>query len=194
MKILSIDFDYFVDTTKEVRDNYFPKAEDITDPIQIESMWSDCYREHEELKKIGAIRDFSILSKFLEEHRKDIPTLVAESHKDIYNFIKEVQRHSDTCLEIVNIDYHHDNYYMYGGQVTCANWLMKICEEVECDVMWIRREDSETESLAGSFPYKMSTDIRDCFKEYDAIFLCMSPEWVPPHLRSVFNILKGCIM
>ena len=193
MRVLSIDFDYFLNTTLEVRNELFPDAEDITDPKEIKEMWNTCYL-NSSIDTIGVINDYLDMISFLERHKK-VPYLVAESHKDIYEFIKEQQNGSDTVLEIVNVDFHHDNYYMYGGKVTCANWLMKVCEETNTDnVLWIKRRDSETVSLAGEFPYHMTDDITECFeKEYDCIFLCMSPEWTPPHLREHFNRMADCL-
>ena len=192
MKVLSIDFDYFVDADIKTRNTKFPNAEDITNPQEIIEMWEECYSKHEDIKDIGVNEDYDLMCNFLEEHRK-VPILVMESHRFAYDFIKDIQMGSDTVLEIVNVDFHHDNYYMYGGKVTCANWLMKVCEETNTDnVLWVKRKDSETESLAGSFPYRMSNDLVDSFMKYDAIFICMSPEWTPPHLRPYYEKLVKC--
>ena len=195
MKILSIDFDYFVGVTAQVRNSQFPTAEDVTDPEEIKKLWGEVVSQYPRLlNSVSVTDDYFLLHTFLKRtkrHRKAIK--VAESHKEIYDFIKEQQRQSSTPLEIVNIDFHHDNYYMYGGKVTCANWLMKIGEEenlTKDNVLWVRREDSETESLAGEFPYAMTTNIEDCLRDdYDAIFLCYSPEWTPPSLRVFFDRL-----
>lgn len=193
MKILSIDFDYFVNAKLDIRNSKFPQAEDIVDPNKIKELWDSCYSEHPELASIGVIDELQFFIQFLKEH-PPVPVLVAESHKDIYNFIFSLLQDSqDHSLSITNIDFHHDNYYMYGGRVTCANWLMKICELFRTKVLWVKREDSETSSLAGDFPYPSTTDIQSSFGHYDAIFLCMSPEWTPPHLRPQFNKMKDVL-
>jgi hypothetical protein len=51
------------------------------------------------------------------------PVRVSESHKDIYNFVKEL----GNVTEIVNIDFHHD-FYNFGTEVNYGNWGNKLSE------------------------------------------------------------------
>ena len=193
MKLLSIDFDYFVNTTREVRNSKFPVAEDITNMDEIKNLWDDCYTADKEIRNIGILNeDYYLLCDFLRH--QSLPYLTSYSHKDIYYFTLDLQRNSETRLQITNIDFHHDNYYMYGGRVTCANWMMKLNEDFgfsKEDVLWVHRNDSETASIAGDFPYRRTTFLREALRDdYDAVFLCLSPEWTPPHLVGHYNKMK----
>lgn len=198
MNILSIDFDYFIDTDSTVRREIFPYGEDA-DAETVRRLWQAVYVAHPEIKEIGVISDYGLFCGKL-------PVLVdnamacacADSHKEIYEFICS-HCPSDTGkgneIRIVNVDFHHDNYCMYGGRVTCANWLRKITEAYHIsaeNICWVRRADSEISSLEGEFPYSMTMDLAAVLSEkYDLLFLCLSPEWTPPHLLKYYRELEA---
>lgn len=188
MKILSIDFDYFIDADISTRDEKFPVAEEITSQEEIQRVWDECYEHYPEIKDIGVISDYDLISKYLKEH-PNTRRVVKDSHKFMYDLAFS----SRPCdLEVVNIDFHHDRYI--GGrasQVDCSNWVRFIEEEhPELKMKWVKRSDSETSSLLGEFPYETTEDLASVLNEdYDVIFLCFSPEWTPPHLRDLYNSL-----
>lgn len=196
MNILSIDFDYFIDTDITTRNEIFPSGEDAGGET-VHRLWQEVYAAHPEIGEIGVISDYDLLCCKLPELVQNAKACAsADSHREIYDFICShcpAGTQMETEIKIVNIDFHHDNYCMYGGQVTCANWLRKISEAYDIPaehICWGRREDSEISSLEGDFPYFMTTDISTFFsRQYDLIFLCLSPEWTPPHLVEYYERL-----
>ena len=186
MKILSIDFDYFIDADIATRDEKFPVAEEIQSEEEIQRVWNECYEHYPEIKDIGVIDDFNIMLKYLKEHPY-IPCVAKDNHGCIYDETTSAQD-----LKIVNIDFHHDRYI--GGrasQLDCSNWVRFVEEEhPDLKMKWVKRSDSETTSLIGDFPYETTEDLASVLDEdYDLIFLCFSPEWTPPHLRDKYFML-----
>lgn len=188
--VLSIDFDYFIDASSQVRDMYFPNVNDEIANNKLQSMWEERYLRYPELKKIGVIDDFYILKKFLME--LNIPKgnfIKADSHKYIKNIIERLP--GILQLMMVNIDFHHDYYHYYKGSdyCNCGNWLRRVMEErPDIKVKWIRRKDSQIYCLDGIVPFEHTEDIKSIYNEkFDYVFLCRSPEWSPPHLKNKFE-------
>lgn len=196
MNILSIDFDYFVDTDITTRNEIFPSGEDA-DPQTVQKLWQRVYAAHPEIREIGVIPDYDLFCQKLPAlAAKANACAHAQSHREIYDFIHSycpAGPQAKSTMRITNIDFHHDNYCMYGGQVTCANWLRKIIEDYGLpaeNICWVKREDSELFSLEGKFPYSMASDIKTGLSfSYEYIFLCFSPEWTPPHLTGYYEKL-----
>lgn len=184
MKILSIDFDYFIDANLRTRNDKFPDGEDCIDEKTLKKLWDYFYGEYPEIKEIGVIPEYNILLEYLREH-KDTERVFYDSHKEIERLFDKL----DTNSSITNVDFHSDNYISGGEKVDCANWVRIVKERYpDLHIEWIKREDSETENLLGVFPYEM-TDMFELDENYDIIFLCFSPEWTPPHLRNLFEDL-----
>ena len=196
MNILSIDFDYFIDADITTRSEIFPYGEDA-DAETVRGLWQEVYAAHPEIREIGVISGYHLLCRKLPVLAGNAKACAsADSHRDIYDFICSHCKAGPQVkseMRIVNIDFHHDNYCMYGGRVTCANWLRKIIEAYDVpagNICWVRREDSEISSLEGEFPYAMTTDLPAVLSgEYDLVFLCLSPEWTPPHLLGDYERL-----
>ena len=99
----------------------------------------------------------------------------------------------DEDLELINIDFHHDMYVTGGDTLDCGNWLRFLADiKPNAKITWVRREDSQVESLGGSFPYYHTTDITEVQGEFDYIFLCFSSPWTPPHLMAKFAKMCWC--
>jgi hypothetical protein len=192
VNILSIDFDYFIDTSAEKRDKFFPDGGDEVPKKELQRMWEVAYENYPEIKGIDITKDYYYIKRFLETYDiKDKNIIVAESHKEIKQLIDKI--FLEKTLNVINIDFHHDYYHYFcnGEEYNCGNWLRKLIEDrPDTNVKWIRREDSQTLSLEGEFPFESTTDIKliDRYK-FDYIFLCKSPEWTPPHLYKKFNEL-----
>ncbi len=193
MNVLSIDFDYFVDASREVRDTCFPQAEDDQDLDEVLRRWDICYERYPAIRDIGMTVEFGWMQRFLRGilQKKGADVVIRDSHRELYDAVRE---RADTVERLVNVDFHHDWYCMYGGgKVTCANWLRKLVEDVPCepDILWVKRKDSETGCLEGEFPWRMTEDIRAVMEreDYTLIYLCYSPEWTPPHLRGSYRSL-----
>lgn len=195
--ILSIDFDYFINVSAKDREYLFPS--DISETMsskEIDKLWEECYKEHPEIYDIGLVDNFRFMWDYLHylvsECGSSLLCLNTDSHAYAYDFVKGFISRGD--VHITNIDFHHDYYFMYGGRVTRANWLMKACSDFNIkDVLWIAREDSEVTSLGGDFPYPYTTDISKIKNRYDGVFICFSPEWTPPHLRKYYDYMAGIL-
>lgn len=186
-RILSIDFDYFIDTDIDTRNTKFPDGVDEKPTTELIDEWNIMYTKYPEIKDIGVIEDFIACKGNLSMLRFG-KVLISNSHKDIAKLFPLID--PEDKLEVIHIDFHHDNYISGGDKVDCANWVRHLMQlrGNNTRIEWIRRNDSETTSLEGVFPYYTHRDfIID--GEYDYIFLCFSPEWTPPHLAHYFNEL-----
>lgn len=182
-RILSIDFDYFIDTTIEVRDNCFPDGHDNFSPAMTKFIWDRRYEFHD-IKDIGVIPDYTKICEFLR-NLKGGRVLIADSHREIAQLFDKIRPEED--LELIHVDFHHDMYITGGDGLDCGNWLRFLTTlRPDTDVTWVRREDSETDSLSGEFPYNHTTDINAVQGEFDLIFICFSSPWTPPHLLDKF--------
>lgn len=191
MRILSIDFDYFIDTSIEVREMYFPDGNDSFSPLLNKYIWGRCYDFYRDLEKIGVIADYDKMCDFLK-NLKAKRVLIADSHREIEKFFSEIK--ADEELELINVDFHHDMFVTGGDNLDCGNWLRFLVDlKPDADIMWVRREDSDIESLSGTFPYYHTTDITEIRGEFDLIFLCFSSPWSPPHLYDKFLDMVSCV-
>ena len=190
MRILSIDFDYFIDATIEDRELYFPDGHDNLSPQMTKFLWDRCYSYYEDLKNIGVIEDFYTMCEFLSKMVGG-KVLLADSHKEIRYLFDSIQEEED--FEVINIDFHHDMYVTGGDTLDCGNWLRFLVDlKPDAKITWVRREDSQVESLSGTFPYYHTTDITEVQGEFDYIFLCFSSPWTPPHLMTKFTEMCWC--
>ena len=183
-RILSIDFDYFINTDIETRNTLFPDGIEKSEAL-CSGEWIITYNYHPELLEITIIDDSFKMYDFLENHEKG-EVFIYNSHREIKKILDLLK---DEPLEVVNIDFHHDNYISSGDTLDCANWVRHLMtNKPDTKFTWIRREDSELESLEGAFPYQHTTEFK-LEGEFDYIFLCFSPEWTPPHLMPYYRSL-----
>ena len=190
MKVLSIDFDYFIDTDLYTRNHKFPNGEDNMPKDKLIEEWNTSYENFPELRGIDVIPSFYPLVELVKKSKG--VKYVSESHGDIKEIFPLIKSEED--LFLTHVDFHHDAYITGGNDIDCANWLRVLMEEREkclgkTEVLWCKRNDSEVQSLLGDFPYPMTDDL-PLDKDYDVIFICFSPEWTPPHLYNKFELLK----
>lgn len=191
MRILSIDFDYFIDTNMETRMMCFPDGHDNFSPALTQFIWNSRYDFHDNIRNLGVIEDYNKMCDFLK-NRSVGRVLIADSHRGIEKFFSEVSPDED--LEIINIDFHHDMYITGGNTLDCGNWLRFLADlKPDTNIKWVMREDSDTEALTGEFPYPTTTDISEVQGEFDLIFICFSSPWTPPHLKPRFDEMCKCV-
>ena len=194
MRILSIDFDYFIDTDMYNRCMTFPDGNDNLEDSINDLIWSGIYNSNPQVKDIGVIKDYYKVCDYLRTLTKGKVLVSQNSHKDIEAFFNEIDTKED--LEVINIDFHHDMYITGGNTLDCANWLRILIDlKPNAKITWLRREDSDIESLSGTFPYNHTSNINNIVgfnEEFDLIFLCFSNPWTPPHLRPKYNKLCEC--
>ncbi len=185
MKILSIDFDYFIDVGIDTRTDHFPTAggelsADLND-IVWSSKYADARYQKFDLCSVDVFHDdLEVVSAIIARQNRP-RCLISDSHAHAYEFIKEVA--GDTPATVYNIDYHHDTEIVLNGEVHCGNWLRKLMDEsIVKDAYWINREDSNLDrNLCEIIPLVACIDM-----DFDAVVLCRSSWWTPPHLDKVF--------
>lgn len=183
MKVLSIDFDYFLDTDNDTREDKFPEGDE-----SIEPNWKYWCEKYPEINIIGVIDSYYKCLKFLKGQNPKY-FLYADSHGDI----EKLFQYFEDGLILDHYDFHHDNYFGNNKDITCANWVRILKQKYpNSRVIWHKREDSVTTALDGEFPYEMTLD-DDYSGDYDIIFICFSPEWTPPHLRPYYEDLVNSI-
>lgn len=186
-RILSIDFDFFIDADLYTRENMFPDGVDEKPREELKKEWDYFYKKYPHIKDLGVIFSHAIMCHSLSKLTRGI-VLISESHKDIALILERLSMGDD--VEVINYDFHHDNYISGGMYIDCANWVRHLMNfRPDTKFEWRHRIDSEITSLMGDFPYNktLCEDIfTDIEGEFDYIFICFSPEWTPPHLRTKY--------
>lgn len=188
VKVLSIDFDYFQIVDMETMHNY-PDGRD-NKPALSEIIWAMRCSESPELFDVGFNdEEYDKLLSLLGKQNNKTPVLISYSHRDIYDFIREVCP-SDSPLEVVNIDMHHD-YSNGNEELDCGNWVSHLQKEYKnFKWRWIANPISTEMYEANELDNLVAKSISSLKEEkFDVIFLCRSDTWLPPHLDSRFHNL-----
>ena len=194
MRILSIDFDYFQKVNKETLMLY-PDGIDNSTALS-EIIWAGHYATNaEELMKVRIDEgELYHLIHIIYQQRGSIPVRIAQSHKGIYSFIHDIYDFAEN-MRIVNIDMHHD-MSNDNDFLDCGNWLKHVLTEVkdaglDYQFDWIANEVSdEVYGFNEEIRSRVKTSIKSIADEvFDAIFLCRSDMWLPPHLDPFFTPL-----
>ena len=196
MNILSIDFDIIMHpdimlyNSMVSPDHSFNVTQDAHPLIQF--------------ARADLTRYQTLLSFILEvtKHLNVEDIRVGINHDDIQYFL-EGQKN----VHVFNVDHHHDLGYPNNNPdvCSCANWGdFYLKRDVITHFTWIKNENSDSEN-----GYE-ENDSRLTFLNYpdynlynlpqiDKLFLCLSPDWVPPMYHPLFftildliNQQKGC--
>lgn len=192
MKVLSIDWDYFMNVSFENRDKYFPKVNEIENSCPKESFysWANAYNEFPEIYDIDVNqKEFTVLGEILGNRNSDYDFYYADSHLEIVNLLKNLGGENNS---IVHVDHHHD-YFDYGGDnINCSNWLRHY-DFLFNEKIWVKNKDSQINSLLypEGVPLVFGEYLLEDFKKdsFDYIFLCRSSPFSPPHLDKYFEEL-----
>lgn len=191
MNILSIDWDYFIDVTDTQRSRLFPDGGNENLSIDIQNIIWMTHYQNPALEKIESIPECRMIKDIIIEHVSyEKPTMIADSHKHIYEFIKE-HFSTNEPINLVNVDFHHDLFKIKKiGEVDCGNWLKYIMLEFpeSSTYSWISRVDSDIEDMATSKGQLniFKEDLEILKQNWDAVYICRSGMWSPPHLDHVF--------
>lgn len=186
MKILSIDWDYFIDATMSQRMSMFPDGGNENLPAYIANiLWVSHYDG--KLENIGIKeKDLEVAKDLIANNFNKI--MIADSHKHIYDFIQN--NFDEDIIEVTNIDFHHDLYGINDIErcdVDCGNWMVKLCDEYDCSYRWVKQSDSDDELDNKNFCEIENATILDLIKEkFDLLYICKSSIWSPPHLDKYF--------
>lgn len=193
MNILSIDFDYFQIVDKDILKDY-PDGIDLPTGLS-ELVWASKYAFNSDIEKVTVNQnELDTLSCIISHMDPQAPVCVSQSHKEIYSFIHKLQPNTAKPLKVVNVDMHHD-YFNDNRELDCGNWISYLSDEyTKFKWMWIANPISldvyEAEEIKPLVKQSL-TEIEDL--QFDALFLCRSDNWVPPHLDNSFVELINVI-
>lgn len=189
-KILSIDWDYFMDCNKEERVYLFPDGGREYSPKLMDIIWASYYKDtgKDFIKKNTKdikIDDgyFSYLNVWSE--MKDLSETIFASSISHLSIISLVNEFDIENIELINIDYHHDCYNHMKEEKNCGNWLIYLLNNFNIKAKWIKRKDSDLKGLPDKLEVKKDLSIIKNFNP-DYIFLTKSNIWSPPHLDNKF--------
>ena len=199
LKVLSIDWDFFIKATNDERLMLFPDSgrEDL--PKAIKSLiWESLYGANRKaLEKIGVVNlfkriRFDLAHSIRDYHPKKV--VICESHRHIYQYIKGLMKAGEfSGIDLLNIDFHHD-CFTDKDEVDCGNWLYHIMKEYEGEYRWLSRKDSflSKEHPVGKLKrLKQYRSIQD--EKFNLVYICRSDMWSPPHLDKSFYDLVSFI-
>lgn len=215
LKVLSIDWDYFVDASYIYRARYFPDGGEFSPTIE-NHVWGGRYSaaivNKSPITNIGIKeKEYKDICTILKNHKDLVAYSIGLSHKSIIDFLielrKEQKEHITKTLfdiplenikfDITNIDFHHD-IYTTNDQDDCGNWALNLNKKYNMlnSYTWIKQKDSdEFDHNILTCQSKESDNIKDILNErYDAIFICKSTLWSPPHLDNKFNKMCECLI
>ena len=197
MKILSIDFDAIMFPCIRLYNEYCYGNENATtiwrqlefdrDINQYLSYDANVY------KNIG-----KIIFKNIKNGAKLIPI---QEHQMLVDHLKKYDL-LDLQFDITNIDYHHDIAYnrnsfveMEFDNYTCADWagyLMTL--NPETTLTWVRCPGSspyneDIKEFTNAITIKRIDEIVDLDDDYDLIYFCLSPQWVPYVYHHLYDLL-----
>ena len=185
LNVLSIDFDYFQNVSKDVLMNCYPAGLDLSTELSIFT-WSGYYnnpKSAKELQKVEILEDeLNHLKKLLLSDRisDDADVMITNSHVFIYELIHNCMERNDHYKDIrcINIDLHHD--FVNGSEdVDCGNWISHLYKDYgdHFKFDWVVNPISRTLSTV--------CDIK--IKDFDVVFLCRSDNFFAPHLDPYFD-------
>lgn len=203
MRILSIDWDYFMKCSVDTRMTDFPDGGDEGIGSALSThIWTTRYAQANAAgHPISDIKvrekELDVLKKVIEANRDKYYYAVADSHKHLGEFLlhPDMERKlDDEGIEIIHIDHHHD-IYDAGETLNCGNWLTKVIERYPNTVVtWIGNSDSQMPEKDMPATFYYTDDIHEAQKEFvDMIYLCRSGVWSCPHLDKEFGALNRYI-
>ena len=122
------------------------------------------------------------------------------NHQEIIPAIENIWNLKDKNYNIYNIDHHHDCGYgastlqdINNQGLSCGNWIA-YCKNLK-KYTWINNKNSYTEMPDEMFQklqqYTISNDINIInYIDFDYIFVCASPGWVPSELSPLYTLLQ----
>lgn len=206
MNILSVDYDYFQrlkDKNTDVSSVFSSYPDGVDLPTSISNVvWASHYASPAQRTFIEQVEpdwdELEIMQGILLAQDKNIPVAVTQSHIHAYRFIKELCD-TDEELFVTNVDMHHD-YRNDNSQLDCGNWIGHLHDEWGDNFKW-----GWTANPIGLDSYGFTQEERDramlcglnklIGMQFDAVFICRSDQWTPPHIDEGFeelvNTVKG---
>jgi hypothetical protein len=188
MRVLSVDWDYFIDADAELRGRTFPDGGVYVNDIE-EFIWSQYYANDKTKVDLTRITSANVndLTRWLTRFGSCIKlACVCNAHEYCYNFVKN-HLGANEPLELINVDFHHDIYQNSLSKLNSGNWLYFLMQErPDGKYGWVSRKTSQL-SENGSLVKIKRVNLQAALSvPYDYFFLCKSGLWSPPHLDVEF--------
>lgn len=199
LRVLSIDFDFFQIVDRDTLFGCYPDGIDLPTK-QSTLVWASYYANPKTEAKLYGVSinkdELSAMQDILYEQNKNIPVLIAQSHRHIYEFIINTMEQSGRTdkdgLCVSNVDMHHD-FRNGNTELDCGNWITHLNEIYpSMGIEWIANPVSkEMYKLEGRDGADIIPTCLAGMREnqFDAVFLCRSDNWLPPHLDVYFTEL-----
>lgn len=208
MRVLSIDWDYFVEEDPMLdwghrENNLF--LEPIWDTRRTKTVRDEKTGKlslvPEDLTKLVPFRGDEAFLRVVAFRCENYQIATAESHATILQLLE-----NEINIEIINVDAHHDIHYgkmpKDRSEVDCGNWGSYLMQQDrirswrQCYPAWRTKRDRQEK-----FPKKFAVqncrvsveygEPRISWRKIDLVFLCRSGCWTPPEYDLRFN--KLCI-
>lgn len=190
---MSIDWDYFQDVTKDQIRDYpdghetMPTVNNIVWALRYSKTYPNFNPEDITINHNLYTHMCDIIRTQCRKH-KGMPVCIALSHAYCYRFIKNLFPDEDD-IELYNVDMHHD-LFNDNKELDCGNWIHFVMRDYNTEVFWFNRDVSVE-------AYKLPKNRKDIRMypddlslcdgvDFDAIFVCRSDPWIPPHLDEFF--------
>lgn len=139
---------------------------------------------------------------------KNSPIFFIQSHEKIIDLLKENNLYNDYQIDLLNIDFHHDLMYSKEqlqlihdfDQYSCADWVgyLFLKNKIK-NYTWLTAANAQDCFLLEELPSLKETitinkqylySLPEVIPNYDYIFVCLSPQWVPFECEHLYNLLK----
>ena len=197
MKILSIDFDAIMyPCIKLYNDLCSGNENDSRVWDQIQHM-----RDVEPYLNYDANTYSDIALIILENIKNGAYLIPIQEHQMLVDYLIEQNLIHET-FNITNIDYHHDIAYdrhsfnlMDFNKYSCADWAgYLMLKNPNTSLTWIRcpgssQYNNDLHLFENSITVKRISEISSLDTDYDLIFFCLSPQWVPYKYHHLYDLI-----
>jgi len=193
MNILSIDFDWIMEPSIGIYNDFCFDEKKLNDHIPIK----DSIRFKPQYEKFYQLNYY--LKKIKETIDDPTHIVFADYHGEIVKYICEVWNIKEP-FNLYNIDHHHDlgykknNIEILKDGLRSSNWA-SLCPNIK-EYNWIGNKNSDqstlTPEIISNVPkFNPSTNIH-LIKDikFDYVFICLSPGWIPDELFYLFYVIK----
>ena len=196
MKVLSIDFDYIMYPCIKLYNNLCDGKENPT------VTWNMIEQERGIEKFL--CYDANVLmeiAKVIKKNLKNGAKLIPINNHD------EIIQHlnNEKIIELLNIDYHHDIIYHSEDinsltdfeKYDCGNWVGYLqLNNFLKEYTWLKAPSSSLCTInLPDFHYNILglKDFNSITDDYDCIFFCLSPQWVPYKYHHLYQLIISLV-
>lgn len=203
MNILSIDFDIIMYPCIKL---YNDKVGGKENPTLLWNNLTNYYNIGQNLfYDAKTLHDISLL--MIQAIQKGAKFIPITNHEEIIDYLKTQNLlNTENPISLTNIDFHHDIYYndesilatKYFNDYNCANWIgYLLIQKYLADLIWYKAPNSDLcqinsvdELFQDRISIKSIQNLNDVNSQnYDYVFFCLSPQWIPYHFTHLFTLL-----